>query len=269
MNDPETYSHNNQPQKIRVEAFFKNYGEDLKKEFDGKEIDLLDIGVGCGKILNEVIIAQSGLKFSNIVAVDVNEDMLKYSIENYGSEPISFEVLDAGKELPDNFKNRKFDLITSFFCIHWINDFNVLFENIRNLLKPNGIFCCIFFQVKRSVAKNLEEADDAVRNLVQYENRPNFRIEGDPSEVVRGHLSDNNMEVVHMTYGDDAFIFEDLDAIKGFSDPLAPNLANLPDEEKLSAFGTLTELFEMEFEDDKLVFGLRTVTFMAKKLADD
>ncbi|KAL7024898.1 hypothetical protein ACKWTF_013240 [Chironomus riparius] len=109
---------------------FSTNGDKLRKEFDGKEIAVLDIGSGCGKILKEIIVDKSGLKFSKVVGVDVSEEMVKFSNEKYGSDLISFQVMDAGSEIPENFKNQKFDLVTSFLCLHWIKDFDLAFQNI-------------------------------------------------------------------------------------------------------------------------------------------
>lgn len=51
---------------------------------------------------------------------------------------LTFEQLDIeSNDLPVEFKER-FDHGISFFCLHWVSDLRLAFENIYKLLKPGG-----------------------------------------------------------------------------------------------------------------------------------
>lgn len=217
MNSVEQYSRNNQSQKAISEKFFNNHGDKLRKEFDDKEIEVLDIGSGCGQIFNEVFVPKSGLKLSKVIGVDMSEEMVKFANENYGSDSMSFFVMDASKEVPENLKKFKFDLVTSFFCMHWITDLDKAFQNVHNFLKPNGIFCCIFTQVPKAQFQGLIESDNESFKNVFANIFPNFQLLSDPCEVIKKHLNDNGMEILHFIDVEEHHKFDSLEAIKGYN----------------------------------------------------
>ncbi|KAL7024915.1 hypothetical protein ACKWTF_013248 [Chironomus riparius] len=267
MDNPELYSVNNQHQKVRIEEFIKVNDDKLKNAFDGKEIAVLDIGSGCGTILSEVIVGNSGLKFSKVIGIDISEEMVKFSNEKYGSDLISFHVMDAAKEIPEIFKNLKFDLITSFFCMQWINNFDIAFQNVQNFLNPNGIFCCVFMQFTKAVIKELMESkDDYVKQLIDYDNLQNFRLLDDPTEVIKKLLNDNGMEIVNITdLEEDEFVFDDLKAVQASFEVSAPNLGLLPESEKPKVYEKMFKMFGLKQKNDKFALNARTVSFIARK----
>ena len=97
---------------------------------------ILDLGSGTGygsKILHK--------KFTNahIYQIDFSENMLKVSRKK---SPVLFSrdhfiCADINK-LP--FKEKHFDLIVSGLTLQWCNNLDVVFFEIRRLLKENGVF---------------------------------------------------------------------------------------------------------------------------------
>ncbi len=55
-----------------------------------------------------------------------------------------FETVDSdGETLP--FSGQSFDLVTSILSLHWINDLPGVLKQIRQVLKPDGLFlACLF-----------------------------------------------------------------------------------------------------------------------------
>ena len=196
MDNPELYHENNQLQQHGVEKFLDFFGEQLRKEFGSKDLVLLDVGSGDGKILTDVVIGKSGLKFSKVIGVDVSQEMLRYSQAKYCSELVSFQFMDAGKEIPENLKNQQFDIVSSFYCLHWIGDLNAAFGNIHDLLKPNGIFCFIIPQYRNSNSQT-EVNDKHLKYLVDTRDElASFRLSDDPANVIRRLVTENRMELI-------------------------------------------------------------------------
>ena len=217
MDNPELYNENNQLQEFGVEKFFNFHSEYLRKEYERTEMTLLDIGSGCGRVLTEVVVGKSELKFSKIIGIDISKEMVKFSNEKYGSDLMSFQVMDAEGEVPESLKNQQFDMVTSFFCLPYCKDINAAFQNIHNFLKPNGIFCCIFSQLSKAAKDSqLVGTDDKhAKFMIKYRDIPNSRLMDDPSEVIRRHLNENRMEVVELIdIKNDEFEFADAEAAK-------------------------------------------------------
>jgi 2-polyprenyl-3-methyl-5-hydroxy-6-metoxy-1,4-benzoquinol methylase len=201
MQNVELYSKNNSYQKFAARKFFKLFGDDLKANFDNREISLIDVGSGCGKILSEVTIAESGLKFSKIVGVDKSEKMLNYSSEIYGSDSIKFHYMDVEAGVPKNLEGQKFDMATSFHVIHHVHDVKKAFETIYDLLDVDGIFGCIFL-----IYHPLMSAWDAL--IEKYPIMSTWRnyftpilSAENPEEILKEYLQESGFEIINFFGG--------------------------------------------------------------------
>jgi len=145
MDKAHLYAATNSQQIDAAVKFFKIFGDFLKQKFKNKSVTLLDAGSGCGKVLFEISVKKSGLKFSKIIGVDKSYEMLKYAQEVYGNDGrISFYHMDVEGEIPEMLRYQQFDMVSSFYCLHWTQDINNAFQNIYKLLNGNGLFCCVF-----------------------------------------------------------------------------------------------------------------------------
>jgi ubiquinone/menaquinone biosynthesis C-methylase UbiE len=104
MQNVELYSKNNDFQIFSAKIFYNHIGNLLKNYFKNREVSLLDVGSGCGRILTEVTIAESKLKFAKVVGVDKSENMIKFANKNYKSDLLSFYYMDAGYSIPIELK---------------------------------------------------------------------------------------------------------------------------------------------------------------------
>jgi juvenile hormone acid methyltransferase len=94
----------------------------FKWRFDGLD-NLLDIGTGTGDVLVDFILPKMPRNFHKIVGVDVSNEMLECARENFGSEFIEFHQLDISAISACRYlDNQQFDNITSFYCLHWIQN---------------------------------------------------------------------------------------------------------------------------------------------------
>ncbi|MGX6959829.1 MAG: methyltransferase domain-containing protein [Rickettsia endosymbiont of Pentastiridius leporinus] len=113
--------------------------------------DILEISAKCGyltKLLKDIY------PNSQIIATDMSPILLE-SFEHKDKLCIDDEHLE--------FPNNSFDLIVYSLGLHWINDVQRFLFNIRNFLKPNGVFIGNFVggSSLRNLRKSLIEAEIA------------------------------------------------------------------------------------------------------------
>jgi trans-aconitate 2-methyltransferase len=104
-----------------------------KLDLKGNE-KILDIGCGDGKITSEIA---SYVPNGSVLGIDNSQEMINFAKSKFSPSDfpnLTFKVTDAN-EL--SFHN-EFDLIVSFFCLHWISDHTQVLKAIKNSLKPSG-----------------------------------------------------------------------------------------------------------------------------------
>lgn len=100
--------------------------------------NILDIGIGNGRILNLLINESS--KNAKIFGIDISEDMVKYCQKIFtGNKKISkLSVCNISKE-SINFKN-KFDFVTAVRVLKYSQNWPTIIKKVSNKLKKNGVF---------------------------------------------------------------------------------------------------------------------------------
>jgi ubiquinone/menaquinone biosynthesis C-methylase UbiE len=111
-----------------MQAFYKDVALDVAREVSGGRI--LDVGTGPGYLplrISEV------LPGSEVIGIDVSEDMIRIARKNAEGKNVKFLLGDANK-MP--FEDDSFDLVVSTGSLHhWRNPVNVLNE-IYRVLRP-------------------------------------------------------------------------------------------------------------------------------------
>lgn len=93
---------------------------------------VLDIASGSG--YGTAIIAHNA---KQVTGVDVSEEAVAYSRENYAAPNITYKVGD-GEKIPAD--DRSFDVVTSFETIEHIKDYKKFMDECVRVLKDDGIF---------------------------------------------------------------------------------------------------------------------------------
>lgn len=126
--DAEAYQNNNGPQREVALGFLQEAGDDF---LQGKVIG--DMGCGPGDITIEIA------KIADMVyGFDISASMINKAKEISNVDNVEFLVSPA--ELLDMVN--VFDSLTSFFCLHWVEDKQTVFTNFYNALKPGGKMLC-------------------------------------------------------------------------------------------------------------------------------
>lgn len=118
--------------------------------FKGNEI-ILDIGSGTGQLTNSLA---ELLPQGYVVGIDHSENMIEYAKNKFERQNLKFLRMNA--EQLGFYK--KFDVIVSTFCLHWIPDKEKFFKNLSFYLKKNGkIYFIIPFEniTLRNIRKKL------------------------------------------------------------------------------------------------------------------
>lgn len=107
--NPKKYSENNSLQ--------YNFAMDMLSNIVFESTSrVLDIGCGDGAITSEISkIVQNGC----VIGTDISSPMVDYASQKYMEQPnLRFLQMDATK----NMFREQFDIITSFNCLHWVED---------------------------------------------------------------------------------------------------------------------------------------------------
>lgn len=121
------YSLGNRLQETKALHILNNSGITLQNKV------ILDVGSGTGNI--SAIMAKTA---KNVYGIDACPHMTLWAIEKYGcNNKLSFHEYFIEDFRPTHLK---FNLVTSFFCLHWVKDKPKALQNIYDCLQPGGDF---------------------------------------------------------------------------------------------------------------------------------
>ncbi|TCP97754.1 methyltransferase family protein [Cricetibacter osteomyelitidis] len=104
---------------------------------DLQDKKLLDLGCGTGEHL--ALYLARGAKF--VVGVDLSQTMLnkvRSNLEKFSKKPPHFVLYQLAMENLSALPEQNFDVITSSFAFHYVQDFPQLLQDIKAKLKSNG-----------------------------------------------------------------------------------------------------------------------------------
>lgn len=137
MQNGALYQRSNGVQRRDAKQVLEEYSHLFRWRSDGKD-SLLDIGCGTGDVTIDYILPLLPLRFSRLVGADLSDGMLRHARENFQQKKIAFQKLDIGGPLDRLDFGEPFDHITSFYCLHWVENQKQAMKNIYNLLSPGG-----------------------------------------------------------------------------------------------------------------------------------
>lgn len=112
---------------------FEPYAIDLVSRLEGKAYnDILEIACGTGRVTAHLV---KSLRFENLVATDLNPDMLEVAREKVNSQKIKWMPADA-MELP--FEDGSFDLVVMQFGIMFFPDKHKGINEAHRVLRSGG-----------------------------------------------------------------------------------------------------------------------------------
>jgi len=88
--------------------------------------------LGCGAGEECAYIKSKG---AEVIGIDISKEMIKLARKN--NPKIEFKIMDMEKL---NFPNNHFDLVYSSLVVHYSNNWEKLFNQVKRVLKKNGTF---------------------------------------------------------------------------------------------------------------------------------
>lgn len=117
---------------------------------------ILDAGCGAGHLAFELV--DQG---ANVLGIDISQRMVEHSRHRVPEA----DVIKASLEDTLPFKSASFDGITSSLAFHYIHDWDILFKELKRVLKSNG---WIVFSVQHPHADFEEYSDSSNYHDVEW-----------------------------------------------------------------------------------------------------
>lgn len=152
--------------------------------------------LGCGVGNDSVAFANKG---HDILATDFSEIAIQKNKDTYKDiSGLTFEVLDMSR--PFKFNDNTFDVIYARLSLHYFTDTITrnIFQEIKRVLKPNGLICFICKSVKDPLYGKGEEIEKDM-----FENEGHVRHFF--SESYAKSLLEKDFEIKKMDVGDEQF----------------------------------------------------------------
>lgn len=216
MNQAKLYSRANELQRCDAKMVLEEFGGLLKwKEGDS----LLDIGSGSGDVTVELVLAKMPRDYKLVMGMDISERMVSYAREKYCSQHLDLKFVQ-GNIAGDlkQFSGFSFDHITSFFCLHWVQDQRRAFANIFHMLKPGGD-CLIsmlarmpIFEVYKRMAKQPKWAEylqDVAECISPYQDA------SDPVALAGTYLKEFFYGSYEAHIRERLYVYDDVNTLKG------------------------------------------------------
>ena len=110
----------------------------LSAEYLDGESSVLDFACGTGIVTLELAGAAG-----KITAIDSSDRMLAIASEKASRHNISNIEFSSDDIFDSRFDNQKFDVITAYNILLYIEDIKTLLNRIRQLLRPGGVFISV------------------------------------------------------------------------------------------------------------------------------
>lgn len=205
-------------QKLALETIKGLLGDTINNK------EVLDMGCGTGNISIKMA-TMFGAK--SVHGIDISQSMIDYCNDTYSENNVTFAL----KNIKNLSATEDYDIITSFFCLHWLDTDSKIqtFAAVHRALRPNGIF--LSMGGIRGDHQTKHPLIDAINELLPELKQQYPQINDMTLAELTGYhrlthheaiklLSDSNLRVEHLEHLDIPFKFADKEELKTFIRPL-------------------------------------------------
>jgi len=198
-----------------------------KLNFNAKE-NILDIGCGDGKITDYLA---SEITKGKVVGIDKSPNMIAFADKNHAKANLSFQIMDIEKI---NLK-KEFDTVCSFFCLPWVSNKALAFQNIGKVLKDNGklvVLSALFGEFHIALLNKIVKKPAWENYFKNY--RFSFEHMNDMNYKKYATLADINIDPITIT--PEKYIFQTKEELSNFFLVLVPHVNHLSEKSQKEMF---------------------------------
>lgn len=218
MHKAALYKRSNGLQRRDAKQTIDEFSHVLQWREDGCD-SLLDIGCGSGDVTIDFLLPIVPDNFQRLVGVDLSEEMVEFARQQYPHPRITFDKFDLGLDMEkQSFQNvEPFDHITSFYCLHWVQNQERAVQNMFKLLKPDGDMLLVFlaqnpiFEIYKQMSQSKKWSKymtDVDRFISPYQYSKN------PADQFGKLLYSNGFTEYSVEIREKFFVFEGIDLLK-------------------------------------------------------
>lgn len=219
MNQASLYQRANLVQRHDAKLILDEFASKLQWRSDEQD-SLLDVGSGSGNVLMDFVYPLLPKRYDQLIGTDISTKMVSYANKCYQRYArTEFQVLDIGaKHLPDQFRGR-FDHVTSFYCLHWVQNLHAAVRNIYDLLRNDGGDCLLVFLASSpiyevyKVLRTHQKWANYMQDVEQFISPLHYSSE--PAEEFTQLLSEAGFMHKKVEVRNKVFIYEELRTLKG------------------------------------------------------
>jgi trans-aconitate methyltransferase len=192
------------------------------------DASILDIGCGNGKTTHYIA---SQLTSGQVIGIDKSVDMIKYAKAHFKRDNLNFQVTDV-KRLNCTVK---YDAAVSFFCIPWVTNKALAFQNIAKALKngaPIYILAAVFEKSQADLITHLTQKPHWQKYFENYQSP--FCYLNDTNYALYAEFVGINVSSVEKLYIPHAF--KNRTEFHNFYLTLVPQISYLVEESKKNEF---------------------------------
>ncbi|TDG45107.1 hypothetical protein AWZ03_008445 [Drosophila navojoa] len=232
MNLASLYQRANEVQRHDAKLILSEYASILQWRSDGQD-SLLDVGSGPGNVLMDFVHPLLPKSFEQLVGTDVSMQMVRYANKCYERYArTQFQVLDIGcEELPEQFKGR-FDHVTSFYCLHWVQNLRAALRNIYNLLRGEGGDTLLVFLATNPIYEVYKVLQSDVKWASYMQDVDQFisplHYSTDPVKQFEELLNEAGFVYKNVELRSEVFVYEGVQTLKDNVKAICPFLERIP-----------------------------------------
>lgn len=226
MNNAALYQRSNGQQRRDAELLINEFANIFRWRSDGCD-SILDIGCGSGDVTMDFLLPILPKNFSRLTGFDLSTKMVEYARKKYANSRISFEQFNIGIDLEKQSISdiEPFDHITSFYCLHWLQNQQKVAQNLYKLCKPNGDILIVFltqhpyFDIYEQLAAS-ERWAQHMTDVARF--MPPFRKSDDAAEELSSILGEAGFRDYQVELREYKYIFHGINTLKRESCALSP-----------------------------------------------
>ncbi|MCL4123064.1 UNVERIFIED_CONTAM: hypothetical protein GTU68_067026 [Idotea baltica] len=197
---------------------------------------VLDVGCGSGDVTRNVLLSLLPGNIERIVGVDLSHEMVSFASKHFQHNLIDYQQMDIGVITnPRQIFPEGFSKITSFYCLHWVNDQENCLQNMFQLLEEGGQAILAFlannpifdmYQIMAQKQRWKPYMTD-VTNFI-----PKYQYKKRPERVFQALAEDVGFEVEFCSAPKMSFPYENINYLKKAISAVNPFVTRIPVNER-------------------------------------